>query len=219
MVSCKKEKKRKKERKKKEKCKPWPPSSCVINSHQFKCFTFLKKCTHTFLIQSKKPCAAIASISADGELNMCMFAHVFLDFTRFSDIKRSNEWVRGTFLFTQPQNGIQIKSRNILMKVLVFNICREREPQKEGVALKKRPAAVAGVYRLFDPSARNPWKRLKIRLPPSEFRCSGSPAGNITVKSAAGQPCLSSAARRNTARTTRGTRHVSRPQFTESCVV
>lgn len=83
-----------------------------------------------------KQSAAGKSISAAGKQNMRMFSCVFWDFTRFSDIKRSNEWVHGSFyLHNHNLAGLE-RSSPVPTKGTVFNICRES--RSEGVS----PASV-----------------------------------------------------------------------------
>lgn len=93
--------------------------------------------------------AASESISAAGKQNMCMFSCVFWDFTRFSDIKRSNEWVHGSFyLHNHKLAGLERAALSLRKeRSLIF---------VEKATARVFPsdwwsAVVAGAYRPFDP--------------------------------------------------------------------
>lgn len=149
-----------------------------------------------------KQSVAGESISAAAKQNMCMFSCVFWDFTRFSDIKRTNEWVRGSFyLHNHNLAGLERAALSLRKeRSLIF----VEKAAARVFPPRRCPAVVAGSYRLFDPRAGFPGK---AELPsPARVQCSGSPAGNVTVPSAAEQPSCS---RATAARTAPDTQHVS----------
>lgn len=93
--------------------------------------------------------AASESISAAGKQNMCMFSCVFWDFTRFSDIKRSNEWVHGSFyLHNHKLAGLEraaLSLRKERSLIFVEKATARVFPPDRWLAV------VAGAYRPFDP--------------------------------------------------------------------
>lgn len=89
------------------------------------------------------------SISAAGKQNMCMFSCVFWDFTRFSDIKRSNEWVHGSFyLHNHKLAGLERAAVSLRKeRPLIF----VEKATARVFPPDRWPAVVAGAYRPFDP--------------------------------------------------------------------
>lgn len=111
---------------------------------------------HIFVVSQKREkngkaqdSVASESISAAGKQNMCMFSCVFWDFTRFSDIKRSNEWVHGSFyLHNRKLAGLERAALSLRKeRSLIF----VEKATARVFPPDRWPAVVAGAYRPFDP--------------------------------------------------------------------